>query len=99
MRIVQAGFRAPADYSSLGLDEAVRVSSCVNLADQLMLQYNLAQAQAVAGAKDTPSSGCDHPQVLEGQLLLCKVLLGGVLQEAEGHVQLINRLGKAVAVD
>lgn len=94
MRVVQTGFRTPAEYGSLGLDAAVRVSNCVNLADQLRLQYSVQQAAEAASAGDTISSGCSGPQVLEGQLLVCKVLLTGVLQEAEGHVQLVSRLGK-----
>lgn len=86
LRVAQQGFRSCAEYSSLGLDGAVRLANCVNLADQLRMHAALEQAAANSSGGSSSSSGLGS--ILEGQLLVCKVHLGGILQEAEGHVQL-----------
>jgi hypothetical protein len=91
MHVVQHGFRSCSDYSSQGLDGAVRLANCVNLADQLRMHLAILQASAgTAGSASSSSSGC----VLEGQLLVCKVHLGGALQEAEEKVQLAATAGE-----
>jgi hypothetical protein len=87
MHVVQHGFRPCSEYSAQGLDGAVRLANCVNLADQLRMHLAIQNSSAGAGTNSSgssSSSGC----VLEGQLLVCKVHLGGALQEAEGKVQL-----------
>eukprot|EP00879_Flechtneria_rotunda_P020303 GHRR01021351.1.p1 GENE.GHRR01021351.1~~GHRR01021351.1.p1 ORF type:complete len:647 (+),score=280.15 GHRR01021351.1:1761-3701(+) len=92
MGVVQHGFRSSAEYNSMGLDGAVRLASCINLADQLRIQQQQQlgpNAVAKTGSSNAPGSG-----LLVGQLLVCKVQLGGALQEAEGQVQLLTKAGE-----
>ncbi|KAF8068426.1 LRRC9 [Scenedesmus sp. PABB004] len=78
LRVAQAGFRPPAEEcAALGLDGAVRLASCVELADQPRL------AAALAG------SGAPGAAPLEGQLLVCRALLGGATREAGGCAELL----------
>jgi hypothetical protein len=92
MHVVQHGFRPCSEYSAQGLDGAMRLANCVNLADQLRMHLAIQQTNTGAGTNSagSSSSAC----VLEGQLLVCKVHLGGALQEAEGKVQLSAKAGE-----
>lgn len=91
MQVVQHGFRPCGEYSAQGLDGAVRLANCVNLADQLRMHAAMEQhASACGGASIGSGTGC----VLEGQLLVCKVHLCGTVQEAEGKVQLSAKAGE-----
>jgi hypothetical protein len=91
MHVVQHGFRPCSEYSAQGLDGAVQLANCVNLADQLRMHHAIQQSSAGAGTNGSSSSSAC---VLEGQLLVCKVHLGGALQEAEGKVQLSAKAGE-----
>lgn len=91
MHVVQHGFRPCSNYRQQGLDGAVRLANCVNLADQLRMHVAIEQASSTS---DSGGSSGSSKCVLEGQLLVCKVDLGGVLQEAEGAVQISARTGE-----
>ncbi|WIA10534.1 hypothetical protein OEZ85_010722 [Tetradesmus obliquus] len=70
MHVVQHGFRPCSNYRQQGLDGAVRLANCVNLADQLRMHVAIEQASSTSGSGGSSgSSKC----VLEGQLLVCKL--------------------------
>jgi hypothetical protein len=93
VHVVQHGFRPCSEYCQQGLDGAVRLANCINLADQLRMHAAIehASASSSSSSSSSGSGGC----VLEGQLLVCKVDLGSALQEAEGKVQLAAKAGES----